>query len=97
VGGTAITPWLAALRERGQIAAIEPPELDLGALLDANVTFHGVLLTNAVERTRLLAGLLADSSLTAHVPHVLPLAEAVQAHRLLEIGHAGGKVVLVTD
>jgi NADPH:quinone reductase len=97
VGGTAITPWLGALRERGQIASIEPPELDLGALLDANVTFHGVLLTNAVERTTILAELLAVGSLTAHVPHVLPLAEAVQAHRLLESGHAGGKVVLVTD
>lgn len=97
VGGTAITPWLAALRVRGQIAAIEPPELDLGALVDSNVTFHGVLLTNDVGRTRILAELLADSSLTAHVPHVLPLAEAVRAHRLLESGHAGGKVVLVTD
>lgn len=96
VGGTAVTPWLAALRERGQIASIEPPELDLGALVDANMTFHGVLLPNAVERTRILADLLADGSLTAYVPHMLPLAEAARAHRLLESGHAGGKVVLVT-
>jgi NADPH:quinone reductase-like Zn-dependent oxidoreductase len=29
-----------------------------------------------------------------HVRHVLPLDEAAQAHRILESGHAGGKVVL---
>jgi NADPH:quinone reductase len=97
VGGPAVRPWLAALRQRGQIASIEPPELDLGDLVDANITFHGVLLANSAERTRALAGLLADGSLTAHVAHKLPLAEAAQAHRLLESRHAGGKIVLIAD
>jgi NADPH:quinone reductase len=97
VGGPAVGPWLAALRQRGQIASIEPPELDLGALVDANITFHGVLVTNSAERTRVLADLLAAGGLTAHIARVLPLAEAKQAHRLLESRHAGGKIVLIPD
>lgn len=97
VGGPAAGPWLAALRPRGQIASIEPPELDLGALVDANITFHGVLLANSAQRTRALADLLASDSLTAHIAHMLPLAGAAQAHRLLESRHAGGKIVLIAD
>jgi NADPH:quinone reductase len=97
VGGPVAGPWLAALRDRGQIASIEPPELDLGALVDANVTFHGVLLGNVAGRTQALAGLLASGSLTAHIAHTLPLADAAQAHRLLESRHAGGKIVLIAN
>jgi NADPH:quinone reductase-like Zn-dependent oxidoreductase len=97
VGGPAVGPWLAALRQRGQIASIETPELDLDTVVDANITFHGVLVTNSAQRTRVLAGLLADGSLTAHIARTLPLADAAQAHRLLESRHTGGKVVLVAD
>lgn len=94
VGGKALISWLAGLRKRGQIAAIEPPELDVDFLVDANITFHGVLVGPDPERLRMLAGLLADGSLTSHVAHLLPLPEATQAHRLLQTGHSGGKVVL---
>ena len=95
VGGPAVGPWLAALRQRGQIASIESPELDLDALVDANITFHGVLVDNSAKRTRALVGLLADGSLTADIARMLPLADAAPAHRLLESRHAGGKVVLI--
>lgn len=94
VGGKALISWLAGLRRRGQIAAIEPPELDVDFLVDANITFHGVLLGPDAERLRMLAGLLADGSLTSHIAHLLPLPEATAAHRLLQTGHSGGKVVL---
>jgi len=97
VGGPAAEPWLDAVAEHGQIAAIEPPELDLGRIVDANITFHGVLISSAGERTRTLTGLLAAGRLTAQVSHVLPLEQAVQAHQLIEAGHAGGKIVLSTD
>jgi NADPH:quinone reductase len=97
VGGPAVQQWLAALRQGGQIASIEPPELDLDALVDANITFHGVLVANSAERTRALADLLATGGLTAHIAGTLPLAEAEQAHRLLESRHAGGKIVLIPD
>ena len=94
VGGPGIRLWLAAMRPFGQLASIAEPELDLGQLVDQNQTFHGVLWAPSSETARALAGLLADDRLTASISHVLPLAEAGQAHRLLETGHAGGKVVL---
>lgn len=97
VGGPAARPWLAALRDGGQIASIEAPELDLDALVDANITFHGVLLDNAPRRTQALAHLMASGRLTAPIAHTLPLADAAQAHRLLESRHAGGKIVLIAD
>ena len=94
VGGPGIRLWLAAMRPFGQLASIAEPELDLGQLVDQNQTFHGVLWAPSSETARALAGLLADDRLTASISHVLPLAEAAQAHQLLETGHAGGKVVL---
>ena len=53
----------SALRPAGQIAAIATPELDLDPLLDADITFHGVLIGDDGQRTRALASLLADGTL----------------------------------
>ena len=50
VGGSLAQAALPALRPGGQIAAIASPELDLDPLLDANVTFHGVLLRDDGDR-----------------------------------------------
>jgi NADPH2:quinone reductase len=97
VGGNATSQWMACLRHGGQIASIETPELDLGELLDANVTLHGVLLTNDGDRTRCLARLLARGQLAVHLSHVMGLSEAAQAHRILESRHAGGKIALITE
>jgi NADPH2:quinone reductase len=96
VGGDTLTDWLPTLRPGGQIAAIATPVLDLDPLLDDNITFHGVLIAADGERTRHLAGLLRDRRIVAHVAHTLPLEQAAEAHRLLEGGHAGGKIVLTT-
>jgi NADPH:quinone reductase len=93
-GGSALSGALAALRPGGQIAAIATPELDLDEVLDANLTFHGVLIQDDGQRTRELAALLADGALRPVISHLLPLSEAAQAHRILEGRHAGGKVVL---
>ena len=41
-----------------------------------------------------LAGFVADGRLTVHVERTFPLAEAADAHRLIEAGHVRGKVVL---
>jgi NADPH2:quinone reductase len=38
--------------------------------------------------------MLADGTLRPVVRHVLPLAAAAEAHRILESGHPGGKIVL---
>ena len=93
-GGPGIRSWLAAVRPFGQLASIAEPELDLGQLVDENLTFHGVLWTPSGQTARALADLLADGRLTASISRVLPLAQAAQAHQLLETGHAGGKIVL---
>jgi NADPH2:quinone reductase len=92
-GGT-LAAALPALRPGGQIAAIATPELDLDPLLDANITFHGVLIGDDGNRTRELAALLDRRALRPVISHVLPLAAAAKAHRILEGRHAGGKIVL---
>ena len=94
VGGTLAATALPALRPGGQIAAIATPELDLDPLLDANITFHGVLIGDDGDRTRALAALLDRRALRPVISQVLPLAAAAEAHRILERGHAGGKIVL---
>jgi NADPH2:quinone reductase len=93
-GGTLAAAALPALRPGGQIAAIATPELDLDPLLDANITFHGVLIGDDGNRTRELAALLDRRALRPVISHVLPLAAAAEAHRILEGRHAGGKIVL---
>ena len=93
-GGALAAAAITALRPGGQIAAIATPELDLDPLLDANITFHGVLITDDGDRTRALAALLDRRSLRPVISHVFPLAAAAEAHRLLEGRHAGGKIVL---
>lgn len=94
VGGPHLAAALGALRPGGQIASIATPDLDLDPLLDANITFHGVLIGDDGQRTRNLAGLLAAGQLRPVISHILPLAEAAQAHRILESGHPGGKIIL---
>ena len=97
VGGAVLAGVLGALRAGGQIAAIATPVLDLDPVLDANITFHGVLISDSGQRTRKLAALLAGGTLRPVVSHLLPLAEAAQAHRILDRGHPGGKIVLTVD
>ena len=94
VGGSLAQAAFSALRPGGQIAAIATPELDLDPLLDANITFHGVLIQDDGDRTRALAGLLDQGGLRPVISRRLPLEAAGEAHRVLENGHAGGKIVL---
>jgi NADPH2:quinone reductase len=94
VGGDQLTRALGAMKPAGSAASIATPELDLDAVLDNNITFHGVLIGDDGRRTRRVAEMFARGVSRPHVSHVLPLAEAAEAHRILESGHAGGKVVL---
>lgn len=53
-----------------------------------------------IEQAKILeqsARLIDQGSLTLHVSHTFPLAEAAAAHRLLEAGSVTGKLVLLTD
>ena len=95
VGGTLLSATLDALRPGGQMAAIAAPELDLDPVLDANLTFHGILIQDDGQRTRQLASLLAERALCPVISHQLPLSEAAEAHRILERHHPRGKIVLI--
>src|SRR6201985_536874 len=98
VGGPHLAAALGGLRPGGQVAAIETPQLDLDPLLDANITFHGVLIQDDGDPACALAGRLSRRELRPVISRVLPLDAAAEAHRILEAGHAGGKIVLdVTD
>lgn len=94
VGGPMIRQAQPHLRDDGLIVAIATPELDVDQMIDANQTFHGVLIRDDGDRTRELADLYGTGRLRTHVTHRLPLEEAAEAHRLLDSGEAGGKIVL---
>ena len=94
VGGPLTTLAQPHLRADGIIAAIAPPDLPIDSLIDANQSLHGILIRDNGERLRHLAGLFSDGRLRTHVTRVLPLDEVVEAHRLVDSGEAGGKVVL---
>ncbi len=94
IGGRHLAGAFGALLPGGQIAAIATPDLSLDPLLDENITFHGILIGDDGERTRRLAAQLAHGALRPVISHELPLSEAAEAHRILETGHPGGKIVL---
>ena len=68
--------------------------LDLDALLDANISFHGVLIQDDRQRTRALAALPDNGTVQPVVSHLLPLAAAAEAHQILESRPARSKIVL---
>jgi NADPH:quinone reductase-like Zn-dependent oxidoreductase len=82
------------VRAHGQLVSIATPELDLDPVLDENLTFHGVLISDSDVRIRALARLLDAGSIRPVIADVLPLDHAAEAHRRLETGHTGGKIVL---
>jgi NADPH2:quinone reductase len=94
VGGRSLAQVTGTLRAGGQAASIATPELDLDLLMDANITFHGVLIQDDGQRTREIAALLATGVLHPVISHQLPLAQAARAHHILETNHPGGKIVL---
>lgn len=94
VGGSALQGSLAAVRSYGQLASIATPDLDLDPVLDENLTFHGILIDDSGDRIRALAKLLAAGTIRPVIAGVMPLEQAAEAHRQLETGHSGGKIVL---
>lgn len=94
VGGPLTALAQRHLRDDGDIAAIAPPDLAIDALIDANQSLHGILIRDNGKRLRHLADLFSGGHLRTHVTRVLPLDQVIEAHRLVDSGEAGGKVVL---
>jgi NADPH:quinone reductase len=95
VGGTCLPSSLASIREGGRAATIVELKGDLDLALDRNITLHGVLLDRS-DRSLFdeLRAAIEAGQLRPVVSTVLPLEQVVEAHRLLETGHAHGKLVL---
>jgi NADPH:quinone reductase-like Zn-dependent oxidoreductase len=58
------------------------------------VRLRRVLVRPEADQLRAISGLVEAGDLRPEVSHVLPLADAAQAHELLETGHTRGKIVL---
>ncbi|MCB1252585.1 MAG: NADP-dependent oxidoreductase [Austwickia sp.] len=73
---------------------ILPTLADLGPARERGIDVGVPMVAPDGERLTAIAQRLGDGRLDVEVSTVLPLAEAAQAHRILEGGHTRGKVVL---
>jgi putative PIG3 family NAD(P)H quinone oxidoreductase len=108
VGASYLPDNIRLLREDGRLVFIAAlggtkGELNISQVFLKRLTLTGSTLRNrpAAEKGRLARALhaavwplLEDRAVVPEIQHVLPLAEAVQAHRILEANEAMGKVVL---
>jgi NADPH2:quinone reductase len=105
VGRSTFEGSVAATRVRGHVilfgqASGEPDPIRPRKLLGSRTLTCASLAAYTVDRQELLEraarvfGWAQDGRLTAHVDRVLPLAEAAQAHRLLESRQTSGKLLL---
>lgn len=108
VGRTTFEGSVAATRVRGQIVLfgqasgapdpIQPRKL-LGSrtLTTASLFDYSREREEMLERARQVFTWHAEGRLNVHVDRVLPLAEAAEAHRLLEGRKTSGKLLLATE
>ena len=112
LGGPTFCGSFDAVRLYGKLATLLSTPCDLPQLNRArlrNITVSYVQMTMPLyfgihefrcAQTRILekgAALIDEGKLEVKVSAVLPLVEAVKAHRLLEEGHTFGKVVLAVE
>jgi NADPH2:quinone reductase len=83
--------------------ALAPSTVDTRDFYPKNVRINGFQLTNLIRsgwdprpELRELLGAVHDGRFTVPIDATFPLAEAAQAHLLLESGVTQGKVVLST-
>ena len=99
---------IATMPYRGRwisLASMAGPEtvLDVNLLWRKNLRVIGSTLRSrtSAEKARILAGLVADAwplfeagTIAPVIHKVLPIAEAAEAHRIMEAGENRGKLVL---
>jgi NADPH:quinone reductase-like Zn-dependent oxidoreductase len=99
VGGDRFMESLRALRPGGRLVtcgahAGETPEIDVIELFRNEWEVLGSRI-GTPEEMKLTMGLLGEGRLTAAVHAAIPLAQAPQAHRIIEQREQTGKVILV--
>jgi NADPH:quinone reductase and related Zn-dependent oxidoreductases len=92
VGGQLLRS-LPYLVEGGQAATIVDLDGNFDEAIDRNISIHGVLMRAGRDVLERLSTAV-DAGVRPHVRQVWPLAEAATAHRRLEAGGVGGKIVL---
>lgn len=91
VGGGAVADLCRHLRQDGAIFTAATTPIDSQGLISAPVF---VIVHNDPARLKALAAHVAAGELPVPIGQCLPLAQAAQAHRLVEKGGSGGKVIL---
>jgi NADPH:quinone reductase len=92
VGGL-LEPSLAHVRVGGHAATIVDLAGDLDLVIDRNIDLHGVLVRAGRDRLYELAAEVA-AGVRPTVVETYPLERVAQAHRRLEAGGVGGKLVI---
>ena len=96
----AIIPVLAHGARIVLMAALDArPVLPVGAVYTRDISLHGFVISNAsvsdlARAAPLINRLLAQGVLRIRVAEVMSLADAAQAHRMVESGQVKGRVVL---
>jgi len=93
-GENRVARCLPAMRMSGRIACILPPQGDLTALYQHNLTLHGVFLTREQRRLEEMGRVFERGQAKPLIDKVLPLEQVAEAHRRLESRHGRGKLVL---
>jgi NADPH2:quinone reductase len=108
VGGAYVTQDLACLAPRGRIVLVgmmagNQADLNLAILMSKRAEIRGTMLRSRPLEEKILAArsferhvvpLFAKGALRPVVDRVLPLAEAAEAHRVMQSNETFGKVVL---
>lgn len=111
LGGKILSQTIAATRLYGDVVTLLAPtaDTDWKTARDRNLRVSFELMLTPMLQGRVpeqqaqaailknCAQLIDQEKLSIHVSHVLPLADAAEAHRLLEKGSLTGKIVLTMD
>ncbi len=93
IGGDVFARCAAALKPGGRIVTILEP-IKTQELADQGVSAHYVFVSPNGAQLEKLRQLAESGDLKTHVSATVPLADAAQAHELIESAHTRGKIVL---
>lgn len=97
--GGAVVSLLATAMTQAEVQKARLRNLTLGFELMLTPQVYGLHAERVRQREILerCAALVEAGQLRVEIAHTLPLAQAAEAHRLIEAGHTRGKIVLTMD